>query len=120
GDIRAAAARGDGRWFVWVRGAAYEVPVGAATRRLAGAGPAHLESPLPGQVIAVRVSAGDRVSEGDELVVVEAMKMEHGVRSPADGTVRAVLCAEGDQVARGQPLVDFVLEGVASVHPEAI
>jgi 3-methylcrotonyl-CoA carboxylase alpha subunit len=55
----------------------------------------------------VRVEPGQTVREGDELVVVEAMKMEHAIRAPAAGTVRAVLCAVGDQVERGQSLVDF-------------
>ncbi len=102
-----AAARGEDAWFVWVAGSAYEIPVGVGTRRATAGGPARLDSPLPGQVIAVRVEVGQRVAEGEELVVVEAMKMEHAVRSPAMGTVRAVLCATGDQVRRGQPLVDF-------------
>jgi acetyl/propionyl-CoA carboxylase alpha subunit len=105
--LHAAAARGDDRWFVWARGAAYEIGIGIAPRRLQGAGPARLDSPLPGQVVAVRVHADQEVAEGDELVVVEAMKMEHAIRAPAAGVVRAVLCAEGDQVERGQALVDF-------------
>jgi 3-methylcrotonyl-CoA carboxylase alpha subunit len=58
-------------------------------------------------VIAVRVEPGQPVEADEELVVVEAMKMEHAIRAPAPGTVRAVLCAAGDQVERGQPLVDF-------------
>ena len=105
-ETRGAAARGDGRWFVWVDGAQNEIPVGTAQRRLA-TGPARLDSPLPGRVIAVRVEAGQHVDAGDELVVVEAMKMEHAIRAPAAGTVRAVLCTAGEQVDRGQPLVDF-------------
>ncbi|MGH2759438.1 MAG: biotin/lipoyl-containing protein, partial [Actinomycetota bacterium] len=103
---RAAAARGGDRWYVWVEGAQHDIPVGPALRRLA-AGAARLDSPLPGRVIAVRVASGDVVEAGHELVVVEAMKMEHAIRAPAAGTVRAVLCSEGDQVERGQPLVDF-------------
>jgi 3-methylcrotonyl-CoA carboxylase alpha subunit len=53
------------------------------------------------------VEPDELVAEGDELVVVEAMKMEHAIRAPAAGKIRAVLCAAGDQVERGQPLVDF-------------
>jgi acetyl/propionyl-CoA carboxylase alpha subunit len=112
-EAPAAAARGVDRWFLWVAGAAHEVPVGLGPRRLSDAGPARLDSPLPGQVIAVRVEADERVAEGEELVVVEAMKMEHSIKAPAAGTVRAVLCAPGDQVGRGQALVDFEPDATA-------
>jgi biotin carboxyl carrier protein len=47
------------------------------------------------------------VTAGEELVVVEAMKMEHSIKAPSDGTVSAVHCAAGDQVDRGRSLVDF-------------
>lgn len=68
----------------------------------AGGGPT---SPLPGTVLSVHVSAGDTVSEGDVLVVVEAMKMEHKIVAAADGTVDEVLFAEGDRVDAGDLLV---------------
>jgi biotin carboxyl carrier protein len=109
---RVAAARDDTdpdarRWLVWLAGVAYEIGVGPAPRRLAAATGARIESPLPGQVVKVLVEAGQHVSSGDELVVVEAMKMEHSIKAPADGTVNAVHCAAGDQVDRGRSLVDF-------------
>ncbi|MEX0873741.1 MAG: biotin carboxylase N-terminal domain-containing protein [Actinomycetota bacterium] len=102
---RAAAARTPEGWLVW-DGDQYEIAVGPAQRRPTAAAP-RLESPLPGQVIAVHVDAGQRVATGDEIVVVEAMKMEHAIRAPVEGVIRAVLCAAGDQVERGQALVDF-------------
>lgn len=64
-----------------------------------------LHSPMPGRVIRVEVSAGDTVAEGDVLVVMEAMKMEHTLRSPHDGTVASVLCAADDQVEAGSILI---------------
>jgi acetyl/propionyl-CoA carboxylase alpha subunit len=104
----AAAAFGAGSWQVWWRGLPWELPLGARPRLIdAEAGPAHLGSPMPGTVIAVRVAAGDTVSRGQELVVVEAMKMELAVKATAGGVVTAVLCAPGDPVERGQTLVDF-------------
>jgi acetyl/propionyl-CoA carboxylase alpha subunit len=109
---RGAAAHEDGdadapHWLVWIDGVAHEIGIGPAPRRLAAAAGAHIESPLPGQVVKVLVQAGQRVAAGEELVVVEAMKMEHSIKAPTDGTVHAVHCAAGDQVDRGRSLVDF-------------
>jgi acetyl/propionyl-CoA carboxylase alpha subunit len=112
-----SAVRVDGTWLVWAQGDQHEIAVGPAPRRAAGA-PSHLDSPLPGRILQVRVGAGESVVEGDELVVVEAMKMEHAIRAPADGVVRAVLCAPGDQVERGQALVDFE-PAAGAVEPAA-
>jgi len=100
------AVRDGDRWLVWFDGAPYDFEIGPAPRRLSTAA-SHLDAPLPGQVLAVRVASGDRVAKGAELVVIEAMKMEHAIRAPSDGEVTAVLCAEGDQVVRGQTLVGF-------------
>ncbi len=68
----------------------------------AGGGPT---SPLPGTVLSVHVAAGDTVSDGDVLVVVEAMKMEHKICAVADATVAEVLFAAGDRVDSGDLLV---------------
>jgi 3-methylcrotonyl-CoA carboxylase alpha subunit len=108
-DDRAATAVRDGRtWQVWWDGAPYDMTIGPRVREVdAEAGPAHLGAPMPGTVIAVRVSAGDRVSRGQDLVIVEAMKMELAVKASADGVVKTVLCAPGEQVDRGQTLVDL-------------
>jgi 3-methylcrotonyl-CoA carboxylase alpha subunit len=62
-------------------------------------------SPMPGLVRAVLVEAGQEVSRGDRLVVIEAMKMEHALAAPRDGRVAEVLAEEGAQVEAGLPLV---------------
>jgi acetyl-CoA carboxylase biotin carboxylase subunit len=62
-------------------------------------------APMPGKVIQIRVEAGQHVNQGDVLVVMEAMKMEHSVAAPADGTVEKVHVADGDQVDGGDLLV---------------
>jgi propionyl-CoA carboxylase alpha chain len=64
-------------------------------------------APLPGAVTKVLVSVGDVVAEGDGLVVLEAMKMEHTLRALGAGTVRAVHGAPGQQVDVGDLLVEM-------------
>jgi acetyl/propionyl-CoA carboxylase alpha subunit len=66
-----------------------------------------LVAPMPGHVLRVLVAAGDAVTAGQPLVVVEAMKMEHQVLAPAEGTVAAVHVAAGEQVDTGQVLLQM-------------
>ncbi|HEU4841722.1 MAG TPA: biotin/lipoyl-containing protein, partial [Ilumatobacteraceae bacterium] len=66
-----------------------------------------LVAPMPGHVLRVLVAAGDAVTAGQPLVVVEAMKMEHQVLAPAEGTVAAVHVAAGEQVDTGQALLQM-------------
>ena len=61
--------------------------------------------PLPGTVIAIHVSNGAVVAEGDLLMVIEAMKMEHKIVAVGDATVSAVRFAVGDRVDQGDLLV---------------
>jgi 3-methylcrotonyl-CoA carboxylase alpha subunit len=84
-------------------------PYRPAARRSADAG--HLLSPMPGVVVSVAAEAGQKVSKGTVLVVVEAMKMEHAIAAPRDGLVKALNVAAGDRVAAGEELV--VLEAIA-------
>jgi acetyl/propionyl-CoA carboxylase alpha subunit len=62
-------------------------------------------APLPGAIRSVAVKVGDRVDDGDALVVLEAMKMEHTLRAGGAGSVALVQCAPGDQVDVGDLLV---------------
>ena len=71
--------------------------------RAAGARQAEVVSPMPGNVIAVQVDSGAEVAEGDAVVVVEAMKMEHSLAAPVSGLVE-VLVSVGDQVKVDQVL----------------
>ena len=66
-----------------------------------------LEAPMPGRVSAVKVAVGQRVAKGDELVVVEAMKMENVLRAPRAGVVRALHATLGEMVAPGRALVEI-------------
>lgn len=66
-----------------------------------------IEAPMPGQIVDVRVKAGDEVTTGATLVVLEAMKMETRLTAPAAGRIRRVHCAAGQTVERGQVLVEL-------------
>ena len=64
-----------------------------------------IASPLPGTVLRISVKAGDAVAEGDELMVLEAMKMETPVKANKAGTVVDILVNEKDVVTAGQALL---------------
>ena len=77
---------------------------------LSHAGVAHAEggrltAPMPGKVVSFAVKAGDKVSKGQALAVMEAMKMEHTIAAPLDGVVEELLYAPGDQVTEGAELL---------------
>jgi len=74
-----------------------------SARHAAGA----LEAPMPGTVIKILVSPGDEVARGQELLVVEAMKMENALRAPRAGIVRAIDAEVGEMVAPGRTLVEL-------------
>ena len=66
-----------------------------------------LRSPMPGLVVAVTAAAGQAVKAGEELMVLEAMKMENALRAEQDCVVAAVLVRRGDTVEVEQPLMEF-------------
>lgn len=62
-------------------------------------------SPLPGVIIAVKVNVGDKVRAGQEVAVLEAMKMENSIEAESDGTVTAIHVAKGDSILEGASVV---------------
>lgn len=84
--------------------AAAPVPAPAAKPAASGAGKA-VTSPLPGVIIAIKVNVGDTVKAGQEVAVLEAMKMENSIEATHDGTVTAVHVAKGDSVLEGASVV---------------
>ncbi|MEO8927509.1 MAG: biotin/lipoyl-containing protein, partial [Caulobacteraceae bacterium] len=78
---------------------------GADRTAAAGASDGAVRSPMPGRIASVAVAAGDAVTAGQTLVVLEAMKMEHALTAPFDGVVAQVTAAEGEQVSEGVTLV---------------
>jgi pyruvate carboxylase len=69
--------------------------------------PAHVGAPMPGVVASVAVVAGQKVSEGDLLLTIEAMKMETGIHAEHDATVKAVHVTPGTQIDAKDLLVEF-------------
>lgn len=69
------------------------------------AGSVVVKAPMPGTVVNVVVSAGQAVKAGDDLVFIEAMKMETPVKAPQDGTVATIDVAKGESVDSGKVLV---------------
>ncbi|HLZ64530.1 MAG TPA: biotin/lipoyl-containing protein [Ktedonosporobacter sp.] len=102
---------------VQIAGERFEVKVeDERTRKLAGlaragshTGEATIDAPMPGLVVNVPVEAGTTVSEGETVVVLEAMKMENDLQSPISGKVKEVRVSKGQAVEQGQVLV--VIEG---------
>ena len=78
----------------------------------AGEAPAEvgrLTAPMPGKVVSFAVKAGDTVTKGQTLAVMDAMKMEHTIAAPLDGVVEELLYAAGDQVLEGAELLKLVV-----------
>jgi len=64
-----------------------------------------MSAPMPGVVLKILAAAGDVVTKGAPLLILEAMKMEHQITAPRDGTIASINCKEGELV---QPGVDLV------------
>ena len=78
------------------------------TRSSAGVGPENvITSPLSGRVISILVRPGDQVTTGQEVCVVEAMKMEQSIRTIRDGVVKEVLVQPMDTVRTNDPLIEL-------------
>jgi len=120
GDIntRPIIALVDGERFeVWPEGeAALEgknAPPGEFARPLEGAGRPTggasrlINAPIPGVIFSIAVQPGDDLTVGQEVCVLEAMKMKNTIRSPRVGRILAVKVAIGQHVAHGESLVEF-------------
>lgn len=112
GRLAYAAGPPHARW-VFLDGKVYVVDVGSpAGERTAGTDRRHddelaLASPMPATVAAVHAAPGQDVSQGDVLVMLEAMKMELPIRAPRDGRVARVACKPGELVQPGIALVEL-------------
>jgi acetyl-CoA/propionyl-CoA carboxylase, biotin carboxylase, biotin carboxyl carrier protein len=107
------AIEGRGEWLLardgdvtWIGhgGSAWAVRPGSGADLGAAASDGDVRAPMPGQVLLVHAAAGDRVTAGDPLVVLESMKMELVLTAPVDGEVTELTVAVGDKVAVDQSL----------------
>ncbi|MBO5420219.1 MAG: acetyl-CoA carboxylase biotin carboxyl carrier protein subunit [Bacteroidales bacterium] len=79
-------------------------PAQQAAAPASGAGK-KITSPLPGVIVALKVNVGDKVAAGQEVAVLEAMKMENSIEAETPGTVTAIHVAKGDSVLEGAPII---------------
>ena len=102
----AVAGAGETQW-VFVNGQVGTVDAPKSGRRRGKKNDAGVMSPMPATVVAIHVAPGQAVTEGELLIVLEAMKMELPIRAPRDGVVKTVGCAKGDLVPPGVNLLEF-------------
>jgi biotin carboxyl carrier protein len=82
-------------------------PAPAARKTAASGGARTLSAPMPGVVLEVNVKAGDTVARGQQVAVLEAMKMQNSIKSPRAGTIAEVCVAAGQAVGHGDAIVRF-------------
>jgi propionyl-CoA carboxylase alpha chain len=67
----------------------------------------YLLAPMPGLLVRLNVTEGDEIKAGEELAIVEAMKMENSLRAEQDVIIADVLATEGESLAVDQPILEF-------------
>lgn len=113
--VRGAVAEANGVTWYSVEGEVWTtVKESRATRTRAGehGDPSLVLAPMPGKIIKVTKSKGERVSKGDVVVVMEAMKMEYTLKALANGTIAEISssCVVGNQVTLGSMLMRLETE----------
>jgi len=104
------ATRGDDV-FVHLDGEAYQLryqhPLDRLAAQAGGSAEDNIRAPMPGSIVAVQVQAGDSVTKGQTLLVMESMKMETTIAAPRDGTVAAVTYEKGQTFDRDALLISL-------------
>ncbi len=104
------ATRGDDV-FVHLDGEAYQLryqhPLDRLAAQAGGSAEDNIRAPMPGSIVAVQVKAGDTVTKGQTLLVMESMKMETTIAAPRDGTVAAVTYEKGQTFDRDALLLSL-------------
>lgn len=94
---------------VWISfgGAVYEVEPATAARSKGAASSGVMNAAMPGVIVDVFVSEGDKLQKGDKILVMEAMKTQQAFTAPFDGTVKQMPVKKGEQVSEGQLLAEI-------------
>ena len=103
----AHVSRVGGAWWVHMDGRAHLVHIHEKGSGNAIKDDGALTAPMPGTILQLMVKEGQRVREGQDLMVLEAMKMEHRIAANVSGTIAAIHHEVGEQVAAGATLIDI-------------
>ena len=103
----------DGKWLATVMGKTFTIEVPDATptvqkKRSSGKKKKKsgtVSANIPGKIVTIEVKEGQQVSEGQVVLILEAMKMQNEIQAPVNGTVVSVNCGEGDSIEANVPLV---------------
>jgi len=108
----------NGKWEVSIDGNLYEVEIDQASRRgqrkkrdsSRGGRPSSglISSAIPGKIVSVLVSEGDKVDSGSVVIVLEAMKMQNEIKAGIDGKVEKIMCEPGQRIEANVPLMEIV------------
>tara|TARA_B100000131_G_C18111763_1_gene609856 strand:+ start:1593 stop:2093 length:501 start_codon:yes stop_codon:yes gene_type:complete len=103
----AHVARTGDTWWLHIDGRAHEVIFHEQSIRGSPSEGGSLKAPMPGTVLELVVKVGQKVREGQHLMTLEAMKMEHKVLAPSPGEISKINFSEGDRVDMGSSLVEI-------------
>ena len=107
----------EGRWEVSVGGRTFSITTDSSPRiqkrkrvarsekKIGFSG--SISSAIPGKIVSVLVTEGDKVSEGEVVIVLEAMKMQNEIKAVVNGVVRKVNCETGEKVEANVPLIEI-------------
>ena len=105
----------EGVWNVTIEGKSFSIEIegdsvgdsAGSKRKKKGRGKKSgtISSTIPGKIVSIAVAEGDKVAEGDVVMILEAMKMQNEIQAPLSGTVTAVNCKQGDSIEANSPLV---------------
>ena len=103
----------EGKWLATVMGKTFTIEIPDATptvqkKRSSGKKKKKsgtVSANIPGKIVTIEVKEGQKVSEGQVVLILEAMKMQNEIQAPVNGTVISVNCGEGDSIEANVPLV---------------